>query len=94
MNQNKTDKTTFRQFNLKLRIFAALFGISIPSNVEYSETDKPIPDKLTADKNIPTLAEVLSGADGTKGKWLARALVVFIALALIISVLGVIMIYL
>ena len=58
MANDKEKKITPREMGLKIRILGSLFGQSIPTNVEYSDKDE-FPDDVRADKNAPTLGDVL-----------------------------------
>lgn len=59
MKKNNDKKITPRDMGLKIRILGALFGQSIPTNVEYSDNNE-FPEDVRADKNTPTLEDILN----------------------------------
>ena len=77
---------TAREFNLKWRILMAFFFQSGgPTNVEYNEEDKPLPERMTVDKNQLTLGDVLSGKMGKRGKILTYFLIIIFVCGLLAS---------
>ena len=53
-----SDKISPRKMNVIIRIISGLFGVAVPTNVEFSEGDS-FPDEVRADPSVPTLGDVL-----------------------------------